>query len=268
MNPIYSILVYFVWFLATYYTVFFFLSLLAHKNVIFEKKTKLKKLPLVTLLIPAYNEEADIAETIQSLKKVLYKKIEFIVINDGSQDQTSKIVNENIDGDSRFRFLDHQDNQGKANRLNQGIEEANGEIIACMDADSIVEPDIFSKVLPYFEDKKVGAVTVTVQVKNPKKILHKVFDLEFTLGLSLFLKLFSFFDCIFVTPGPFSAYRKKVLKEIGGFDPNNVTEDHEIAYRLHRSRYKIKNCIEAKVHTALPETFRGLYVQRRRWWSR
>jgi len=260
MNPIYNLLVYIVWFLATYYTTFFFLSLLTHKPMISIN-------PLVTFIIPAYNEEMDIAETIASLKKLTYDKAEFIVINDGSIDSTSQIVKQSIAGDCRFRFMDNKDNQGKANRLNQGIKKAHGEIVCCMDADSIIEPGIIQKILPYFTDSKVGAVTVSVQVKNPKKWLHRIIDLEFTLGLSLFLKIFSFFDCVFVTPGPFSAYRKKVLVDIGGYDPQNVTEDHEIAFRLHKGKYKIKNCIEAKVYTALPETFKGIYIQRRRWYS-
>lgn len=268
MNAIYNFLVYFVWFLATYYTIFFFLSLFIYRNMLFEnRKARTQKNPKVSILIPAYNEEKDIADTIKSLKKLDYKMIEFIIINDGSSDNTAFIVNKNIKGDNRFRFIDNNVNSGKAACLNKGIARAKGELIACMDADSVIEKDIVTKVLPYFEDPKVGAVTVSVQVKDPKTFLHKIVDLEFTLGLSLFLKLFSFFDCIFVTPGPFSVYRKSVLDEIGGYDTENITEDHEIAYRLHKSGYKIRNCMEAKVYTTLPETFKGIYVQRRRWYS-
>lgn len=266
MNPIYNIIVYLVWFLATYYTVFFSLSIILNKKKIFEGKSG-KADQFVSVLVPAYNEESSIAETIRSLKKLSHKAIEFIIISDGSTDKTSEIVNKSIKGDSRFKFIDRKENRGKAGSLNQGIEEAKGEFIACMDADSIIEKNIFSKVLPYFSEKNVGAVTVSVEVLNPKNLLHRIFALEFNLGLSLFLKIFSFFDCVFVTPGPFSMYRKDMLEKIGGFDVNNITEDHEIAFRIHKSGYKIKNCIEAKVFTELPEDFKGLYVQRRRWYS-
>lgn len=266
MNPIYNLIVYLVWFLATYYTVFFSLSIFFNRKNIFEGKVG-KPNQFVSVLVPAYNEESSIAETIRSLKKVSYKNIEYIVISDGSTDNTPEIVYKAIEGDSRFRFIDRKENMGKAASLNEGIAEAKGEFIACMDADSIIEKNIFEKVLPYFSDKKVGATTVSVEVLNPKNLLHKVFALEFNLGLSLFLKIFSFFDCIFVTPGPFSMYRKKMLEKIGGFDVHNITEDHEIAFRIHKSGYKIRNCIEAKVFTELPEDFKGLYVQRRRWYS-
>ncbi len=268
MNPIYNAIVYIVWFFATYYTVFFTLSLFAYKNRLFDdKKTDQSYRPLVSFLIPAFNEEDGIADTISSVKKIDYDRVEFIIMNDGSTDNTSRIVRGNIKGDNRFRFIDNKENKGKAGVLNEGIGLARGELIASMDADSVVEPDIIRKVLPYFTDKKVGAVTVSVEVNNPKTFLHKIISLEFALGLSLFLKIFSFLDCVFVTPGPFSVYRKSVLLAIGGYDIQNVTEDHEIAYRLHKGNYRIENCMEAKVYTTLPMKFKDIYVQRRRWYS-
>ena len=268
MNPIYSIFVYLVWFLATYYVVVFALLLILEKKNIFKKDTRpLKGNPKVTVLVPAYNEEGKIHETIDSLKKLNYKNLEILIINDGSKDKTAEEARANITDDSRFMLIDNKVNKGKAACLNQGISLATGEYIATMDADSIVEKDAFRKVLPYFNDKKVGAVTVSVEVAKTKKFMHKLVDLEFILGLSLLLKVSSMLGAAYVTPGPFSVYRKKVLDEIGGFDIENITEDLEIAYRIHKHGYKIENCIDAKVYTYVPETFRQLYVQRRRWYS-
>ncbi|MFO7710178.1 MAG: glycosyltransferase [Candidatus Woesearchaeota archaeon] len=266
MNPIYNLLVYVVWFFATFFSVVFFLSLLVYKDRIFERRQG-KYRPFVTIIVPAFNEEKKIAKTLRSLKRLSYEKIEFIVMNDGSKDNTSDVVRRNIKGDSRFTFIDNKVNQGKAAVLNEGRRAAKGEVCACMDADSIVEKHMIEKMLPYFEEENVGAVTASVQVYKPKKFLHKIIDLEFTLGLSLFLKIFSFFDCIFVTPGPFSLYKKEALERIGGFNETNIVEDHEIAYRLHEHGYKIRNCIEAKVYTKLPDTFKGIYNQRKRWYS-
>ncbi len=268
MTPIYNGFVYFVWFLATFYSIFFFLTLIVFKDKVFEnKKQTSNSNPLVSIIVPAYNEEDGIADTIDSLKKLKYKKIEVIILSDGSKDRTSEVVLKSIEGDSRFTFIDNKANKGKASVLNQGIELAKGEFVVCMDADSSVEPEIIEKVLPYFEEDDVGAVTVSVVVKNPKSFLHKIIALEFILGLSLFLKVFSFLDCIFVTPGPFSMFRMSALKNLNGFDTKNITEDLEIAYRLHKNGYKIRNCIEAKVYTVLPETFQKIRVQRKRWYS-
>ena len=269
MNPLYSGLLYFVWFLSTYFVVLILLVLLTNTNKLFENK-KFKhngNPPAVSIIVPAYNEEKKIADTIDSLKKVNYDNVSFIIVNDGSTDQTCKVARDIINGDPRFLLLDNKDNKGKAARLNQGINISKSKYIACMDADSIVEPDIFNKTLEYFSDNKVGAVTVSVKVRNPKTLLHKIIDVEYILGLSLFLKLFSKFNCVFVTPGPFSIYRRDMLMEIGGFDEKNIVEDLEIAYRIHKAKYKIKNCMEAKVETILPENFKGLYIQRKRWYS-
>ncbi len=238
-----------------------------YKDRLHEKKKPLTHYPTVSVIVPAFNEEHKIAETIVSLQQVVYPKIEFIVVNDGSSDGTSTVVRKAIEHDVRFSFIDRKENKGKAASLNEGISHAKGEFVACMDADSVVEPDIFSKALPYFDEANVGAVTVSVELKNPKTILQKIIDIEYIIGLSLFLKLFSIYNCVFVTPGPFSIYRRNMLHEIGCFDPKNITEDHEIAYRIHKHGYAIANCHHAKVYTITPDTFKGIYVQRRRWYS-
>jgi cellulose synthase/poly-beta-1,6-N-acetylglucosamine synthase-like glycosyltransferase len=268
MNPVFNGAVYLVWFLATYYIVFFFLVLFTRKNDLYESNSKkLITNKLVSIIVPSYNEEETMALTIKSLKKVSYSNVEFLIISDGSTDNTAKEASKAIGNDKRFKFIDRKENLGKAATINQGIALAKGEYIAEMDADSMVEPKIIEKVLHYFTNPKVGAVTVSILVHSPKKFLHKVVDLEFIIGLSLFLKVFSFFNCVQVTPGPFSMYRAKVLKEIGGFDEDNITEDLEIAYRIHKAGYIIENCMEAKVHTTVPPTFKSLFVQRRRWYS-
>ncbi|MBW2998636.1 glycosyltransferase [Candidatus Woesearchaeota archaeon] len=246
---------------------FVLLSLITSRKDLINDKTDIEVNDLVSFIVPVYEEESTILDTIKSLKELEYKHVEFILLNDGSKDNSAKIIAKGIHGDSRFTFIDNEVNKGKAATLNQGIALAKGKYVACMDGDSIVEPKILNKSLPYFSNEKVGSVTVSVEVSNPKTILQKIISVEFSLGLSLMLKLFSFLNCVFVTPGPFSIYRKSAVNEIGGFDINNITEDHEIAFRLHKAGYKIENCMEAKVFTELPDTFKGIYVQRRRWYS-
>lgn len=268
MNVWYNIMLYGVWFLSTYYVVVLILIMFTGEDKLYEKKPfKDKHAKRVSVIVPAYNEEKKIGFTIRSLKRIKYDDIEFIIVNDGSKDKTSLAVRKEIKNDKRFVFVDNKNNSGKAASLNIGISRSSGEFIATMDADSVVEPGIFQKVLPYFEDKKTAAVTVSVLVKNPKTILHRILELEYIIGLSLFLKVFSLFDSVFVTPGPFSIYRKSVLQEIKGFDEHNITEDLEIAYRIQKKNYRIANCLDAKVYTILPPTFKKICVQRKRWYS-
>ena len=270
MNPAYTIFVYTVWFLSTYFIVTFILHTVKYRKVLFLSPTLKKgaKLPKVSIVISAYDEENQIGRTIRSLKALDYPKrlTEIIILNDGSRDRTAEIARRYADG-RHIILVDNKRNKGKAACLNQGIKLASGEFIACMDADSQVSSDIIKKTLPYFRKEKVGAVTVTVEVNEKKTFLQKIIELEFILGLSLFLKVFSFFNCVFVTPGPFSIFRRSMLKEIGGFDAHNITEDLEIAYRIHKAGYRIENCMETKVRTYTPPTFNKLYIQRKRWYS-
>jgi len=136
-----------------------------------------------------------------------------------------------------------------------------------MDADSIASENILKKTIPYFKKETTGAVTVSVEVLEPKNTLQRIIKLEYLLGLSLFLKIFSLFNCVHVTPGPFSIYKKTLLDKIGGFDEKNITEDLEIAYRIHKAGFNIENCMKTSVKTITPKNFRGLFRQRKRWYS-
>ena len=270
MNPGYTLLVYIVWFLSTYFIVVFLLALVKSKNELYDSPAlgNNEKLPKISIIVSAYNEEKKIADCIESLKAIDYPEdqYEIIILNDGSKDKTSNVVARYADG-KNIIFIDNKKNKGKAACLNHGISLAKGTYIACMDADSVVPKDILKKIIPYFDENEIGAVTVSVEVKNANNFLQKIVQLEYLLGLSLFLRVFSSFNCIHVTPGPFSVYRKALLGKIGGFDANNITEDLEIAYRIHKSGYKIANCMNTSVRTITPHNFKGLYRQRRRWYS-
>ncbi len=274
MNIIYSIFVTLVWFLSTYFAIALLLTLLTNENKLYKgpRFFKNEERPRVTILVPVYNEGEKVKETIDSLKRVDYPsgKLEIIILNDGSKDNTSEVVNEAIKGTDMI-FVDNPENKGKAATLNQGIALATGKYVATMDGDSEVLPDVLEKAIPYFKDhrdgREVGAVTVSVEVKEPKTLLQKIVEVEYVIGLALALRALSFFNAVHVTPGPFSIYKKSVLNKIGGFDVGNIVEDHEIAVRMHQAGYRITNCATAKVRTISPGTFKELYVQRKRWYT-
>lgn len=269
MNLFYTWFVFIVWFLSTYFVVVFLLCLFKNKGSLFEQPI-LKagvKLPRLSFVISAYNEEKKISKSIESIMKIDYPKelFEIIIVDDGSKDNTAGIVRQYAD--EKIIFIDNKKNKGKAACLNQGISVAKGELIACMDADSVVPSNVLKKTIPLFKNQKIGAVTVPVEVKNPKNFLEKIIEVEYVIGLSIFLKVLSFFNSIHVTPGPFSLYRKSLINKIGGFDEKNITEDLEIAYRIQKSGYKIDCCMSTHVKTIVPNNLKSLYVQRKRWYS-
>lgn len=248
------------------YFSFLFMLLFATNRKAFSSIPAMAKLPRVSILVPARNEADSIARTVRSLKALDYPKgrCEVIVIDDGSTDETAAIAK--AAGASKVirtdRCMKGKIN-GKAAALNAGLAAARGEIIACVDADSIPEKGALLKSVPFFSDESVGAVTSRIFVASDKKWLGKLQKIEYAM-IAWSRKLFEFIDSIYVTPGPFSLYRKSLLVESGGFDEKNVTEDIEIAWRILDKGYKIKMS-PAVAHTDAPQSFRQWWKQRIRW---
>lgn len=220
-----------------------------------------KEFLYLSVLIPAYNEEENIKETIKAVKKSNYPKelLEIIVINDGSKDKTIEIMKK-IKGIT----IINKSNSGKAASLNLALKKAKGELIAVIDADSFPEKDSLSKMAVYFNDKEIGAVTSSIFVKNKNNLLEKLQNIEYIM-IAYGRKLLEYIDGVFVTPGALSMYRKKALINIGGFDKDNLTEDIEVAWNLLSKLYKIKMCFSARTYTIVPNTFKKWWRQRLRW---
>ncbi|MCX6695333.1 MAG: glycosyltransferase [Candidatus Altiarchaeota archaeon] len=271
MNVLYSILVLAIWFMSTFVIVLMLLVILSKRKTMDAEIVPPKNLPKVSIVLPAFNEETGILPALKSLAAIEYPKplYEIIVVNDGSKDNTSGIVREFMDENKGVPivFLDRRQNRGKSYSLNEGTRNASGDLVACMDGDSIVRPDILSKTVGYFKDKKVASVSVRVNVQDPKNVLEKIIDVEYSVGLSISLKVLSMLDSMHVTPGPFSIYRKSVLLEVGGFDEKNITEDLEIAFRIQKSGYKMAFCLSTGVSTKVPSDLKSLSKQRNRWYS-
>lgn len=243
-------------------TVFFFVK--------DEKKPNgLGRVPLFSVIVPAYNEERAIADTLSSLVNLDYPKDkkEIIVVNDGSKDRTKEIVEEFISNHSSERIiLINQENRGKANAMNHGLKYARGEFYACLDADSFVDRNALKNMLPYFYNEDVAAVCPLLKINNPKSFIEKVQWYEYVVNM-FYKYLNAKIDCIHVTPGPFSIYRTDVVKRIGGYDEKTITEDLEIAIRLQKYQYRLIQTFDGIVYTNAPRTWKGLFRQRVRWYT-
>lgn len=215
--------------------------------------------PSVSLIIPAYNEEEHIAETINAVKNLSYPgRVEVIVVDDGSLDNTAERA------EAQGVRVIRQDNSGKAAALNRGIAEAKGDVVGCVDADSYPAEDALLKMISFFDDPMVAAVTSSVLVKDARSFLQRLQELEYLL-IAWNRKLLDYLNSVYVTPGPLSMYRRGVLEELGGFDERVLTEDIEIAWRLQKAHYRIRMALSAKVYTTVPSSFRSWWRQRLRW---
>ncbi|MDN5367148.1 MAG: poly-beta,6-N-acetyl-D-glucosamine synthase, partial [Candidatus Diapherotrites archaeon] len=126
-----------------------------------------EKLPTVSIVVPAYNEGENIGETIESLLRLNYPKdkMEIIVVDDGSTDNTYDVA-KRYEGET-VRVI-RKENGGKSSALNMGIKHARGEIIACMDADSVATPDSLRVLVEYILEEDADAVTPVMHVWKPK----------------------------------------------------------------------------------------------------
>ncbi len=248
-------------FFSLFTVIFFLLLFMRHRHEYNEPPQRTSWRPSVSIIMPAYNESEYIKDSLKSIISLDYPKdkLEIIVIDDGSTDETANIAREFADV-SVFS----KKNEGKGAALNFGIEKANGELIATMDADSYLTPGALLDMLPLFDGPEVGAVTPAVKISETGEILKEVQRVEYLMIL-FSRKLLSYIDSVPVTPGPFSVFRASILRELGGFDPKNLVEDQEIALRMQSKQYEIKSSMNADVYTEPPDTFRDFIKQRVRW---
>jgi peptidoglycan-N-acetylglucosamine deacetylase len=220
--------------------------------------------PPVTVLIPAYNEEAVIVDTVSAALASDYPNLEILVIDDGSMDRTAEMVRKEFSRDRRVRLLE-QANHGKPSALNHGLSEASGEIIVSIDADTIVDPQAIPRLVRHFANPDVGAVAGNVKVMNRNRWITRWQALEYITSQNLEKRAFDLLNCIPVVPGAVGAWRTDVLRDHGGFSGDTVAEDTDLTLTIRREGWKILYDEDAIGHTEVPETIDTLIRQRFRW---
>ncbi|MEK7662436.1 MAG: glycosyltransferase family 2 protein [Patescibacteria group bacterium] len=267
MSSITAALVYIIVFASLYVEVFLLATFFEKRKTIKREESEILSLsgyPSVTIIVPCFNEEKTLAKTIDSLLSLDYPKdkLNITIVDDGSTDGTWKEAKkfENKNGVRLFR----KENGGKHTALNYALAHINTDLVGCLDADSFVEKDTLTKIVKYFEDNEVMAVTPAIKIYNPKRAIELMQNAEYNLGI-FFKKMLGMIDAIQVTPGPFSVFRKKVFDNLGPYRKAHNTEDLELAFRMHESHYKIVNSHKAFVTTVAPNTIKSLYKQRLRW---
>jgi poly-beta-1,6 N-acetyl-D-glucosamine synthase len=253
-----------IYLLALYKVVFFFVLSLIH----FRKSQKITEnenfRPFVSVIIPCYNEEATVINCLKSVLAESHKNIEIIVVNDGSTDKTSSVVKKFSLNQPGVTLYDKQ-NGGKAQALNFGIAKAKGEIIVCIDADSVLKADALTKLIRWFNDQKVGAVSGNVKVANKKNLLGLHQAGEYISGLNLQRRSFEILNALQVIPGAIGAFRKDVLEKVGGYSSDTKVEDMDITIAIQNAGYKVIYEPKAIAYTETPESLKDFIKQRHRW---
>ncbi|MBC7382195.1 MAG: glycosyltransferase [Bacteroidia bacterium] len=236
-----------------------------------KKKMNLKKSvginginKLVSIIIPAYNEEINIVKTVAQLLESTYKNFEIIVVDDGSTDETFKKVSENFYKHSIVKLFT-KPNGGKASAINYGIKICNGELLFCIDADTLIAIDAIEKMLPFFEDPQLAGLSGNVKVGNTINLLTSWQSIEYTTSQNFDRLAFDLLNAIMVIPGAIGMFRKTHVEEVGSFKLDTLAEDCDLTMRLLSAGYKVKTCNNAYAFTEAPETVGAFMKQRYRW---
>ena len=226
---------------------------------------EIKDYSRVSIIVPSYNEGKNIKNTLERLIDLEYPKdkLEIIVVDDGSKDNTYEIAKEY---EEKYNFIKvyKKENGGKSSALNYGIKRSSGEIIVTLDADSIPEKDSLIKMLKYMYYYNADIVVPAIQTINTKKLIEKYQYIDYSIH-NFSRMVIDKMNSIFIASGPFSVFKRSVFEKIGLFDEKNISEDMEIALRAQKTNFKIKFCPEVIIKTVPPDNFKSLLKQRVRW---
>ncbi|RFM30504.1 glycosyltransferase [Deminuibacter soli] len=220
--------------------------------------------PLVSIIVPAFNEEVNAVSSMQNLLACDYPNFEIIFVNDGSSDRTYEVVYEAFKDHPLVRVFT-KPNGGKASALNYGIAQSSADYVVCIDADTKLRPDAVRMLVRSFVNEKIGAVAGTVKVGNERNLLTRWQSIEYITSQNFDRKAFAYVNAITVVPGAIGAFRKEAIEAAGGFTTDTLAEDCDITIRILRCGYIVANESKALAFTEAPETLKQFFKQRFRW---
>ncbi len=217
--------------------------------------------PFVSVVVPTYNRKSKLPECLEALAAQSYPKelYEVIVISDGSTDGTNEYL-QGYKGTAPLNLIPiFQDNQGVSAARNTGIRKARGEIVCFTDDDCIAERDWLANLVKNYSDERVGCVGGIIKSYPPSSLVEKYADKKKILSQENFLAC-----------GPAitsnTSYRRPVLLEVGGFDPDlSISEDGDLCIRVKLKGYSSVYARDAGIFHKHRATLKGFVVQQHKW---
>lgn len=222
-------------------------------------------MPMVSVLIPCFNEEDNLEDSIPHLLKLNYPNYELVFINDGSRDATLEIIEKWAAREHKIVALT-QSNSGKAAAMNNGLKHARGQYIVGIDGDAVLDYHALDYIVQTLEaNPMLGAVTGNPRVRNRSTVLGKLQVAEFSSIIGLIKRSQSIMGTLFTVSGVIVGLRKEVIEKVGGWSTNMITDDIDVSWKIQTAGHNIAYEPRALCWVLMPETLRGLYKQRLRW---
>lgn len=227
------------------------------------------RLPSVSLLIPAKNEERTLPRLLEALLSVEYprERLEVVVVEDGSKDGTVRVCEEFMERHPGFISLVRKaSSEGKPSSLNYALQRVAGDIVGVFDADSVPEPDVLLRVGRHFADSRVVAVQgVTRSINSAWNMLTRLLSREEEAWFRVFLRGKDDLGLFVPLTGSCQFIRREVLEEVGGWDSGSLAEDCEMAARFLSLGYTVRYAEDVRSWHESPSRLRALVGQRTRW---
>jgi spore germination protein YaaH/peptidoglycan/xylan/chitin deacetylase (PgdA/CDA1 family)/GT2 family glycosyltransferase len=220
--------------------------------------------PLVSVLIPCFNEEKVIVASTARILQSDWVNIEVLVLDDGSSDNTAAEVRRAFADDPRVRLLTFE-NGGKARALNRGLAETKGEIIVALDADTLFPKETIGLLARWFADPGIGAVAGNALVGNRLNMVTRWQALEYVTAQNLERRALDAMGAVTVVPGAVGAWRREALETLGGYPADTLAEDQDLTIAVQRAGWRVDFDPDARAYTEAPDTINGLLKQRFRW---
>jgi cellulose synthase/poly-beta-1,6-N-acetylglucosamine synthase-like glycosyltransferase/spore germination protein YaaH/peptidoglycan/xylan/chitin deacetylase (PgdA/CDA1 family) len=219
---------------------------------------------LISVLIPCFNEEKVIVASATRILNSHWKRLEILVLDDGSVDATAAVARQAFAGDKRVSILSFE-NGGKARALNRGLALCKGEIVVALDADTLFPPDTLARLARWFADPRVGAVAGNALVGNRLNLITRWQGLEYVTAQNLERRALAALGAVTVVPGAVGAWRRSALTELGGYPADTLAEDQDLTLAFQSAGWRVEFDPEARAYTEAPDTVSGLLNQRFRW---
>ena len=222
--------------------------------------------PPCSILIPCFNEAANVRDTVHYAHASEYPDFEIIAVNDGSTDETGRILDELAVTYPRLRVVHLATNQGKAIALRTGALAARHEFLIGIDGDALLHPRAVAWMMFHLASgPRVGAVTGNPRILNRSTLLGRLQVGEFSATIGMIKRAQRVYGRIFTMSGVISGFRRTALDRVGYWSNDMVTEDIDISWRLQLDHWDIRYEPNALCYIYMPETLRGLWSQRLRW---
>jgi biofilm PGA synthesis N-glycosyltransferase PgaC len=243
----------------------------AQKREVRSSNPKRRYNPLISVLVPAHNEELVLRRNLESVFNSTYKNIELIIINDSSTDRTQSIARsfqrQHKDRFKRIKLLNIQ-MRGKAHALNAGLAHTKGSLFMCLDADSAVVPNAIEMAVKEFQsDPRLVCVSSNIKIFPDKGFLNIIQRIEYLTCYQM-KKTEVQGGIQYIVGGIGSTFKTRVVKNLGGYDTDTITEDMDLSMKIlnrYGSKYKLGYSPQVVTYTEQVFKISDLIQQRYRW---